>query len=332
MSKPFKTYEEQINILKSRGLIFDDETNATRLLEINSYYSLINGYKEPFIIKGSDNFKPQTRFDYIYKLFNFDKRLSHSILDFLLEIETMLKAIISYEFSNKFGENGYLDINHYNNSSEFKTNDATKLVTKLDERINECYNHQLSTYNNIRHYKDNHGYVPLWVLFTHLYLNDISQFYDCCDFQLRIKICKHISSIYGKTISNNDLYIFLRILVQVRNICAHNQRLYNFTTKFKISQKNPSIKTLIDLYGTDFAFNNVISVLIIAYHLCAKEQLTRFISGFIKSAKELLNLPSQFIIAINEKQSYNIYNFIDILFRMIEDNFVSDNTTNINLS
>ena len=51
MSKPFKTVEEQIEILKSRGLIIQDEERALFFLKNNNYYELINGYKDFFIDK-----------------------------------------------------------------------------------------------------------------------------------------------------------------------------------------------------------------------------------------------------------------------------------------
>lgn len=41
MSKPFKTLDEQISILKSRGLIIPDEEAAKLSLLCNNYYNVI---------------------------------------------------------------------------------------------------------------------------------------------------------------------------------------------------------------------------------------------------------------------------------------------------
>ena len=45
----FKTYEEQIEILKNRGMTIPNENFAKNKLQQNNYYNLINGYKEPFL-------------------------------------------------------------------------------------------------------------------------------------------------------------------------------------------------------------------------------------------------------------------------------------------
>lgn len=42
--KVFKTIDEQITILKQRGLIIDDEEHAKKYLLSQNYYNLINGY------------------------------------------------------------------------------------------------------------------------------------------------------------------------------------------------------------------------------------------------------------------------------------------------
>lgn len=49
--KPFKTYDEQIDILKSRNLEIKDKSKAKDILSQINYYNLINGYKDPFLIK-----------------------------------------------------------------------------------------------------------------------------------------------------------------------------------------------------------------------------------------------------------------------------------------
>lgn len=44
--KPFKTYNEQISILKSRNVYIKNEVTVKQCLTDISYYSLINGYKD----------------------------------------------------------------------------------------------------------------------------------------------------------------------------------------------------------------------------------------------------------------------------------------------
>ena len=40
--KPFKTYNQQLRILRNRGLIISNGSKAIRILERENYYTLIN--------------------------------------------------------------------------------------------------------------------------------------------------------------------------------------------------------------------------------------------------------------------------------------------------
>ena len=67
--KPFRTYKEQIEILRSRNIVICDENEAEAVLSTLSYYSLINGYKESFLaITGTDMFIMGTTIETIYSL------------------------------------------------------------------------------------------------------------------------------------------------------------------------------------------------------------------------------------------------------------------------
>ena len=79
MDKPFKTIEEQVELLEARGVATDDGTPEVLLRE--GYYSVVNGYKAPFIDKEKsesakdDRYLPGTSFADIYALFMFDREL-----------------------------------------------------------------------------------------------------------------------------------------------------------------------------------------------------------------------------------------------------------------
>ena len=47
--KEFKTYQKQIEILKSRGIVINNEEFALEKLQEDNYYNIINGYKDLFI-------------------------------------------------------------------------------------------------------------------------------------------------------------------------------------------------------------------------------------------------------------------------------------------
>lgn len=53
--KKFKTYDEQIELLKTRGLKIDDENFALNKLQEDNYYNIINGYKDLFLDEENSN-------------------------------------------------------------------------------------------------------------------------------------------------------------------------------------------------------------------------------------------------------------------------------------
>ena len=66
-TKPFLSYEDQVDLLESRGLVIRDREFLLEKLTNIGYYRL-SAYWYPFKIADSDNFKPDTDFDCIYNL------------------------------------------------------------------------------------------------------------------------------------------------------------------------------------------------------------------------------------------------------------------------
>ena len=74
--KKHLSIDDQIKKLEGRGLIIDDKTAAASVLGRINYYRL-SGYLHDFRIKGSNEYKPGTRFEDIISIYAFDMRLTH---------------------------------------------------------------------------------------------------------------------------------------------------------------------------------------------------------------------------------------------------------------
>ena len=73
MRKEFKTLKEQVDILKNRGLIIEDELKAEEILLRENYF-FIMGYRHLFMKSSRESkFIPGTTFGEIYSLFTFDR-------------------------------------------------------------------------------------------------------------------------------------------------------------------------------------------------------------------------------------------------------------------
>lgn len=76
--KVYKTHKQQLKILRSRGMNIAkgaQGSKAMRVLERENYYSVINGYKEPFVLSGvtPETYIAETQFKgNLHKLNNVD--------------------------------------------------------------------------------------------------------------------------------------------------------------------------------------------------------------------------------------------------------------------
>ena len=224
--KEFKTYQEQIEILKSPGIVINNEEFALEKLQEDNYYNIINGYKDLFI--DSNQYIQGTTFEEIYSLFEFDRNLKSILLKNILIVENILRTLIAYNFSLKYGNDNYLKIDNF----ETLKNSGCK-KEKYQERIEQIQklicNMQLDIANNIKkkpyinHYILNYGFVPLWVLVNAISLGRLSQFYSLMDQSVRINVSRKWN------VKENELNQFIKNLSYFRNLCAHDERVYNAT-------------------------------------------------------------------------------------------------------
>ena len=110
--KDFCTYEQQLDILRRRGLIIHDEAIALRHLREKNYYRLsaysltLRSYNP---CSGEDHFHAGASFDDIVELYDFDEQFRSVVLSACTIVETNLKAYVAYYHSQKYGPTGYLN-------------------------------------------------------------------------------------------------------------------------------------------------------------------------------------------------------------------------------
>ena len=92
--KEFITIKEQINILKSKGIIINNEKKSYKILLNNNYYNIINGYKDIFLIK--NKYIKNTSFEEIYAMYEFDRSLRNIFLEYILKIENQIRSLVAY--------------------------------------------------------------------------------------------------------------------------------------------------------------------------------------------------------------------------------------------
>lgn len=222
--KEYKSNEELINYLLSKGVVVSDKKEALEKIERYTYYSIVNTYKNIFKDKNG-NYINNVSFDEIYALFEFDKNLKNIVLKYCLEIETVIKSIMANQISKVYDIKDYLNTSNWDN--RINTDIKESLLKKINKEIEKDYN----VHTAVTHYIDNYGFVPPFVLVKILTFDVASSYYGLLKQSDRQAIAKYFK------ISDKLLKQILKNLTIIRNIAAHSDRLYNYTSKFYLSFK-----------------------------------------------------------------------------------------------
>ncbi|NBK19006.1 hypothetical protein D1157_10420 [Anaerotruncus sp. X29] len=106
ISKPFKSLEDQVDLLESRGLIIDDRDMALEYLQRINYYK-ISAYS--LTLRKNDTFYKNIHFSNIIELYDFDNDFRLNYLKYSIHVETAFKSYIAYYHTREYGPLGYLN-------------------------------------------------------------------------------------------------------------------------------------------------------------------------------------------------------------------------------
>lgn len=84
MAKPFLTYRQQIQLLRDKGMLVEDEAFIEAELHRYGYFSLISGYKDLLKNPTTKNYRDGTSFHDLIAIYRFDERLRELTLRYLL--------------------------------------------------------------------------------------------------------------------------------------------------------------------------------------------------------------------------------------------------------
>ncbi len=234
-NKPFLTYEQLIHKLTiEKKLSIPNKDFAIQKLKEYSYFALITGYKGPFKRKNGE-YKPHTTFEDIYALFLFDDSLRSLFLKYILKIENHIKSLISYSFCEKYGDDQqeYLDATNYNYVAS-KRDGINNLIGRLSKLVSGN-----TDYPYINHHFNVHGNVPLWVIMKALTIGSVSKMYSFLENAVQTQISKEFPCV-----SEGMLIQMLDLLSRVRNVCAHNERLFDYRYKIGAIDDTPAHSAL----------------------------------------------------------------------------------------
>lgn len=235
-TKPYLTFQKQLELLKSRGMEVTNEDVALAYLRRLGYYRL-SGYwypcrqlislvtkhhSKPTRPQRKDEFMPGTRFQDAVELYVFDKKLRLLILDAIERVEVAFRVDIAYLLGIK--DRFAYSKPHLLHGNFTKKIDPKSGKTKYEEWLLK-HNHlvQRSKEDFVEHYKAKYGLpLPIWVAIELWDFGLLSTFYK----GMIVQDKKNVAAKYDIP----DFQImesWLRCLNYVRNVVAHHSRLWN---------------------------------------------------------------------------------------------------------
>ena len=211
--KTIKTFDQQIAILKSRGLCFNDEARAKQLLQNISYYRM-SGYWYPLLSdKQNHIFKAGATFEQAYSIYKFDARLRTLILSEISKIEVAVRTQIAYIMSHAHGGQWFTDSSLFKNPAKH-----AKTLSKIDEEYSRSDEDFVTAFKT--KYSDH--FPPSWITLEITSLGTLSLLYS----NLKDGQCKRdIANYFG--VADTVMVSWFHAITYIRNICAHHSRLWN---------------------------------------------------------------------------------------------------------
>nr|MBP3259128.1 Abi family protein [Bacilli bacterium] len=269
-SKVFKNLNEQIEILKNRGLVIQNETVAKNILLRENYF-FINGYRHLFAKEaGTDTFLDGTTFDELYATFSFDRKIRNIFFRYILVVENNIKSIISYQLSKKYGykEKEYLNPDNFN-QDPLRRRQVNDVINKMKRQIRVNGDKHTAT----MHYLSKYGYIPMWILVKVLSFGIVSELYAI----LRYEDQRAIADVYRTT--PDILSLYLSIVANFRNLCAHEEILYDYRTQRSIPDTpiHSALEIARNSEGYIYGKNDLFALVIMLKTLLATEDFRNMV-------------------------------------------------------
>jgi abortive infection bacteriophage resistance protein len=221
-SKQALTYQQQLDLLQSRGLLIEDPDKALFLLENISYYRL-SGYWYPLLSdKENHVFKIGSCLTTAFHLYCFDKELRKLMLTEMEKIEVAVRAKMIYILSHEHGPFWYQNPGLFSSPKSHAIS-----LQKIEDEFKRSDEVFLKAFS--QKYQD--PMPPSWMILEVASFGTLSQLYG----QLKPgHLKRQIANYFG--LPDTAMRTWLHSIVYLRNLCAHHSRLWN--RKLAITPEN----------------------------------------------------------------------------------------------
>lgn len=223
MNQKPRTIDEQISLLKSRGLLFPDMDKARNILSQISYFRL-KYYWTDLIDETTNEFADGVSFDDVMRRYSFDHSLRLAMFDAIGIIEVALRAKVIYHLSHAKGDGlWYLDSSLFENEDYFQ--DFVLDLKYEFQRSTEPFAREFVKSNPSWDYERLGGANPdAWMIIEVATFGTLSKMYKNLKSQLPARSA--IANDFG-LYSAKDFSNWIETISLVRNVIAHHGRLWN---------------------------------------------------------------------------------------------------------
>lgn len=239
-SKPHLPYDQQLQLLVRRGMVFTDQRAAVEALRHIGYYRF-SAYTYPFR-KWSDSdatggqhpqrvdtFVDGSTFEGALALHNFDQKLRRCLANGLEEVEIGLRAAITYQLG-KTHPFGHITEAALDPDGCARVVDP-KVGTTAHERFKANFERQKADACEeefVKHFRVKYdGEMPIWVAAEFMSLGLLVQLFSLLNNDDAKKIAQTLA-VRDRRLAHK----YLKALNVLRNVCAHHCRVWNRSTVF----------------------------------------------------------------------------------------------------
>lgn len=266
------TINEQLELLKSRGMLIADEMKANEVLMDIGYYRL-GFYWYPFEIqpeKGlprEHQFMPDTRFEDAVKLYYFDRDFRNIVVNVTNRIEVNFRTSLIYHGSIYYREDPTWFVNPEFVSEAF--------LKKFADIYNDVRRNEVIMNHHKKYPADQ--FAPAWKTLEFLAQGQANILFDNLKSEELKEIVVNQYNMRPRIFSR-----YINVVRIVRNRCAHGHYLYNF----RPAQSIPN-SSFLNLEGHN---NDVVGCLIVIDHLLRSVSKNRSMD-FWHEVRDLVEKP-----------------------------------------
>ncbi len=233
-AKPWLSIDEQIALLRERGLSIEDHDRAAAALQESGYYRL-SGYLYPFRVSGTETdesgrqitvvleqYRPGADLDAACELLTFDRSLRLLVLEAVERFEVAFRTCLAHVLGavSPFAHEDpaiFTAAFRASRHGDDPRSEHARWLDRLEDRKTR------SDESFVAHFREHYdGRMPIWVIVELLELGQVSRLYG----GLRNDLATEVAASFAVP-TKQLMRSWLASVNYVRNVAAHHSRLFN---------------------------------------------------------------------------------------------------------